>query len=64
MTRNEKLSEILIEKLDREEKTYLIGDDFHLEGIIRIVSIPFNTVSIQTSIGNLTISYDKISTII
>lgn len=64
MTRNEKLSELLCDKLYKKEKTYLIGDDFHLEGLIYFVNTGANRVCIETSIGDLTVSYDNISTII
>lgn len=64
MTRNEKLSELLCDKLFKNEITYIIGSDFQLEGLIHFVNTTSNTVCIETSIGDLTISYNNITTII
>lgn len=63
MTRNEKFQEIFSNKIITKEKTYLIGDDFHLDGVID--SYWKDVVTIYNkSIGLIDVNFDKITSII
>lgn len=63
MTRNEKFQEIFSNKLLTKEKTYLIGEDFHLEG--EIIDYSLRHVGIQTkTLGYFCLHFDNITTII